>query len=183
MGILIIILAIAVLVVVALATKSQGRNGKARARRHTLPDSLKGAKLILCEPKHSIRTLKPFPIHGRPDEVYALGKTLVPVDTKTRNVTTVRDADIVKLSAYGAILRHGRQFRGYQVAGYGYIRLINRKTGRVAFRRIKLMSDAELVALNERRLALREGKAVPRATTNRRMCGGCGQRAKCPGFA
>ncbi len=175
MGIVLAGIALLLLLIVL----SVGGRSADQQPRHTLPRELQGAKLFLCEPKENIATLKPFPLHGRPDEVYERDGELVVLDTKTRSKDRIYKADVVKLSGYAAILRNGDAFKRYRCAPHGFIRLVNRDTGWVSFHRVALLSDAELIKINNRRLALRAGQADPRFSSNRQYCRGCGQRQRC----
>jgi|GEM_PF-4550737 hypothetical protein len=145
-----------------------------------LPSSLVGASLVLCEPKEVWAVTKPFPLHGRPDEVYLRNGVLVPLDTKTRARDVVYPVDVVKLSGYAAILRHHPAFEGTPVSSTGWIRVVNRSTGRVRHHQVELLTDNELLAIHRRRSDLLSKKATPRPATNPTYCRGCAQRSRCP---
>lgn len=177
MGVLILFIVAAVLLYLGTRVPDQGRD--VDTVHIDLPRELVGAKLVLCEPKSNLRTLKPFPIHGRPDEVYETNGTLVVLDTKVRSFSAARPEDVVKLSAYGAILRGTKKYSQYQVAPYGYLRIVNRETRKSTFIKVPLLSDMELIKVNERRLALYSG-APAKATNKKAFCLRCHQRSKCP---
>lgn len=54
-----------------------------------------------------VKTRKPVPLIGTPDEVYkALRGELIPVDTKIRKKARLYESDRTQLSVYRTILRH-----------------------------------------------------------------------------
>ena len=121
-----------------------------------MPRILRRAELVLSE--EPIRTLHPVPLHGRPDQVYALEQgrgALVVVDTKRRFDARVTVDMVIQLSVYATILRHSplRGREGVEVASWGYIRFSRRgRTPRYV--RVTLWPDRDVVTLYHQRRRL-----------------------------
>lgn len=128
--------------------------------KDALPWRLRKAKLVLNE--QDIYTHAPFPLHGRPDQVFLLpnGRCVV-MDTKTCEQQEVFLADIIQLSVYRYILTHGY---GQKVDPYGYVRLariIPGRAPRVRFRRVRLLGDLAIHELWREYNAIRNGEYQP----------------------
>lgn len=159
-----------------------------RARVERYPAELAHARLIMSE--QDVYTDYPRPLAGRPDEVYRHPNgELIPVETKTRSRTVVRAEDRVQLSVYAVLLRHSshRQLpgtpgkRGRQVASYGYVRIVTPEG--TCWRKVALMSEADVVRLYERRIALEGGRVRPRGASRPGVCRRCTYRERCPARA
>jgi hypothetical protein len=181
-----IILAILILVVGyclkvlfgGLLTKSPLR--KKAGSEFSLPGELKGARLVLCEPKDNLYVTAPFNMHGKPDEVYGVGNRLVVLDTKERNFAKVYDDDVVKLSMYASILRNHKDYRQYVSSTHAYLRIVNRQSRKVSFAKVDLLNDAQLLRLKQKRDAVVSGQVSPSTSRNKNFCKGCAQRKACP---
>lgn len=126
-------------------------------RLENMPADLVGGKLLLSEAE--ICTALPVPVHGRVDQVYVdIGGGLVAVDSKRRGQARVETADIVQLSAYGFILRHGADFSAFrgQVRPYGYLR-VERPGYLVDYLKVRLMTDDAVIAVYTRWAAIKNG--------------------------
>lgn len=126
----------------------------------------------------------PIPLSGRPDEVYrSPDGTLTPVDTKTRKRAEVYASDRIQLSAYAMLLleaQHSSLGAGQRrVSAYGYLR-IRLNSGKVTWKRVRLLPPKKVVGLYKRRAALEQGRTAPTAAANPAMCRGCEFRLKCP---
>jgi len=142
--------------------------------------------LIITE--HDLRIDRPVPLMGRPDEVYRdEWGALVPVDTKTRKRAAVYTSDCIQLSAYGVLLAYARHRllprilvpgRKRRVATYGYIRCVTPSGTR--WRRVDLMTEAEVIRLTKRRVALEQGRLTPNPTAKAWLCRRCAYRSQCP---
>jgi hypothetical protein len=147
--------------------------------RSRMPAELATARLVLSEKRLS--TNRPFPLVARMDQVFLVHGRLVPVETKTRFLRQVYDADRIQLGVQAVVLRHAkhRLTAGYPVADYGYVRLV-RPDGSVAYQHTHLPDEGQVLALANRRLALEQGRAVPQPAASPRLCRNCGQRPRCP---
>jgi hypothetical protein len=179
-SVLLLILFISLVLLYQFYEVQKRKNQSKRDTQHTLPAALQGARLILCEPKHNLAIKQPFALHGRPDEVYELRGVMYPVDTKTRNNGRVYNADILKLSCYGLLLRGTARFSKYKLSEIGYIRLVNRKTGQIEFKKVSLMPSAQIEHVNNRRLSLIAGVSQCQSSSNPALCRGCYLRPNCP---
>jgi len=123
-------------------------------RAEAMPAELRTADLVLSE--CPIRTRYPLPLCGQPDQVYqALNGDLIVVDSKTRRVPRIYLHDIVQLSVYRVILRHGGfpPVAGRPVRPYGYIRC--QWGGAVRYLPAPLLSETQVLALALRYLEAR----------------------------
>ena len=144
-----------------------------RASRNWRPDALHDAKLIMVE--RDLYTRSPYPIAGRPDQVFQLPDgQLVPVEFKTRNHHRVYETDIAELSLQAWLLRQN----GRRTANHAYVAISNRDTRRRVAVRVTLWDTDRCEATIARYLALIAGEAVPRPCAPNK-CGGCGHRARC----
>lgn len=142
------------------------------------------AKLVMAE--RDVFTDYPVPLAGRPDEIHrSKDKLLVPVDTKTRRRPAVYLSDVIQLSTYAVLLAHGsysrtprRLLRKRRVAGYGYVRCVTPAGTR--WRRTELLTEAEIVQLYNRRIALEQGRIAPRPARKAVFCRHCEFRNTCP---
>lgn len=161
-----------------LLTKSPSR--KRAGSEFSLPNELKGARLVICEPKYNLYVTTPFNLHGKPDEVYGVGNRLVVLDTKERNFAKVYDDDVVKLSSYASILRNHKDYRRYGSSTHAYLRIVNRQTRKVSFAKVDLLTDTQLLRLKQKRDAVVSGRVSPATSRNKNFCKGCAQRKACP---
>lgn len=144
-----------------------------------MPEDLAGGELMMSEVE--IETALPVPMHGRVDQVYRSANGLVvPVDSKLRGRARVEPGDIVQLSVYGFILRHG--FRdgelGGAVAPYGYVRAA--MGVRAQYLPVRLLNDEAMIAIYNRWVAVRDGVAGQvRFSVGGKTCGSCAGRDLC----
>lgn len=159
-----------------------------RARVERYPADLAHARLVMSE--QDVYTDYPRPLTGRPDEVYRRPNgDLIPVETKTRSRVVVHAEDWVQLSVYAVLLRRSnhRQLpgtpgrRGRPVASYGYVRIVTPEG--TCWRKVALMSEADVVRLYERRIALEGGRVRPRGASRPGVCRRCTYRERCPARA
>lgn len=138
-----------------------------------LPDELKEGKLVNVE--EDLTADDPYPVNGRPDQVYLLSSGLhTPVELKNRDSFTVYDTDIAEISLRAWLLRQN----GRSTADYGYVVINNRKTGRREASRVDLGDDAFCHQLIERFIDLTTGRAIPRMA-HKGKCKSCGHRSRC----
>jgi len=137
---------------------------------------------VLVASEEYFRTKHPVPLGAQVDQVYATADgILVPVDTKRRYRREVYAYDQIEVSVQACVLRTSRPstLLKYQVADYGYVRVVSE--GRApAYLRVKLLSDTELVKLYDRYWEICEGDEQPDAAANSRICNKCAYLAKCP---
>lgn len=138
-----------------------------------LPVELVGAKVFLVE--KNLRTEAPYPIVGRPDQVYRLAnRALVPLENKNRDAHRVYADDVAQLSLQGWVLRRN----GYTTAGFGYVVINSRTTGERKAIRVQLKDDAFCEQLIRRYLDVTERRAPPRKSIGPK-CGSCGHLRRC----
>jgi hypothetical protein len=81
-----------------------------------LPIELKTAKLVNVE--EDLIVDEPFPVIGRPDQVYRLKNGLhVPLELKNRDQYRIYDTDVAEISLRAWLLRKN----GKKTASYGYM--------------------------------------------------------------
>ncbi len=138
-----------------------------------LPLELKDARLVYVE--HNFFVDAPFPVVGRPDQVYRLpdGRH-VPLENKNRNSYRVYDGDIAQLSLQAWLLRE----LGKPTADFGYVVINHRRTGKRQAVRVSLWSDAACEKLIERYLTLIDKHAKPHKSLGPK-CKSCGHRGVC----
>jgi len=152
-----------------------------RRQQGDYPAELARAKLVMSE--QDILADVPIPLAGRPDEVYRQSSGhLVPVETKTRNRAKVHREDLIQLSVYRVLLQRAKHNGlpgrpGRPVAGYGFVRIVT--PSGVRWRRVVLMSEAEVVQLYERRIALESGRVCPTVAKHPALCQRCAYRDTC----
>ena len=138
-----------------------------------LPEDLKAGKLVNVE--EDLTTDEPYPVIGRPDQVYRLATGLhVPVELKNRDSYTVYDTDIAEVSLRAWLLRKN----GRATAAHGYVAINNRKTGKREAQRVELGDDAFCEQLIRRYIEVTMGHATPRMA-HRGKCKSCGHRSRC----
>lgn len=140
--------------------------------RESMPQDLQEGRLIASE--HFITTDAPRKMHGALDQLYRL-KTdqCVLSDTKTRPQPRVYRKDIVQLSVYRVIL----QRKGYQMADYGYVRLVTPEG--VTYKKANLLSEAETVQEYDRTKQVLNREVSPTIADHKGMCASCAQQINC----
>lgn len=138
-----------------------------------MPDDLKSGRLVAIE--KDLHADDPFPVVGRPDQVYRLANGLhAPVELKNRDSHSVYESDIAEISLRAWLLRKN----GQPTAGHGYVVINNRTSGQRKAIRVALGGDAFCEALIGRYVALVEGRARPNKSPGRK-CRSCGHLALC----
>jgi CRISPR/Cas system-associated exonuclease Cas4 (RecB family) len=134
---------------------------------------LKDANLVYVE--HNFFVDAPFPVVGRPDQVYRLSDGRhVPLENKNRNSYRVYDGDVAQLSLQAWLLRE----LGKPTADFGLLAINHRQSGKRQAVRVPLWNDAACEQLIARYLALKEGKVLPRKSSGPK-CTSCGHRTLC----
>lgn len=137
------------------------------------PADLKAGKVVLVE--DDLFTNAPYPVVGRPDQVYRLPNGLhVPVENKNRDFHRVYETDIAELSLQAWLLR----LNGMPTASYGYVAANSRRTGVRKALKVELRGDAYCEGLIRRYLDLIDGRVKARASRGRK-CDTCGHRGVC----
>ena len=117
----------------------------------------------------------PFPVVGRPDQVYRLPDGLhVPLENKNRDAHRVYETDIAQLSLQAWLLR----LNGLETAPFGFVAINNRKTRERRAMRVELRDDAYCEQLVARYIDLTERRAKARKSRGRK-CDTCGHRSEC----
>lgn len=178
-GMVVVLVAITVLLLFAPSRQSD-QGTYAEAERQYMPDEIARGRLILSE--QLLRTRSPVRIVAKPDQVYLTpAGLLVPVETKTRAMAMVYDADRVELSVQAFALRHGgtREIARHPVATYGYVR-IKREGHPPSYQRVQLHTDEEVVAMRQRRIDIELRRVTPAGPASPRLCPKCSKRSSCP---
>ena len=138
-----------------------------------LPSELAVGKVAQVERNLFINA--PFPIVGRPDQVYRLPDGLhVPLENKNRDAHRVYETDIAQLSLQGWLLRRN----GLPTAAFGYAVINSRTTRKRKAIRVELRDDAYCEQLIARYLAIIEGRAQARKSSGPK-CKSCGHAGAC----
>lgn len=138
-----------------------------------LPPELAAGKVAQVE-KNLFAEL-PFPVVGRPDQVYRLPDGLhVPLENKNRDGHQVYETDIAQLSLQAWLLRQN----GLHTAPFGYVVINSRKTGKRQAVRVELRNDVYCEQLITRYLDIIERRTAPRKSRGRK-CNTCGHRSEC----
>lgn len=138
-----------------------------------LPPELAAGKVAQVERNLFINA--PFPVVGRPDQVYRLADELhVPLENKNRDDHRVYETDIAQLSLQAWLLR----LNGLETAPFGFVVINSRKTRKRQAIRVELRDDAFCERLVARYLDIIERRAKPRKSRGRK-CNTCGHRAEC----
>lgn len=138
-----------------------------------LPEELKTGRLVAVE--EDLTTDEPYPVIGRPDQVYALSNGLhVPIELKNRDGHAVYESDIAEISLRAWLLRRN----GKTTAAYGYVILNNFESGKRVAVRVDLRTDDFCERLIARYIAISERGASPRRSRGNK-CMSCGHRARC----
>jgi CRISPR/Cas system-associated exonuclease Cas4 (RecB family) len=143
------------------------------------PADLQHASIYLNET--FIACSAPRPCHGKIDQAFRQADTgmVIPVDSKPFHPRRPYDSDIIQLSAYGYILRHGY---GEKVAEFGYIRLYKHGGGLPVYKPVRLMTDQQLEACWDRCRDIKRGQ-VDRYRTTPWLCRKCEFRRGCKAAA
>jgi hypothetical protein len=140
-----------------------------------LPEDLKAGRLVHVE--EDLSTDDPYPVIGRPDQVYRLASGLhVPLELKNRDKFVVYDTDIAEISLRGWLLRKN----GRPTARHGYMAINNRKDGERKAIRVELRDDAFCEQLIRRYIDVTTGACAPRLA-HRGKCKSCGHNGRCHG--
>ncbi len=122
-----------------------------------------------------LRMDSPYPVIGRPDQVYQLENGLhVPLESKNRNTYQVFETDVAQLSLQACLLRRN----GMPTAEHGYVAIKNRRTGKRRAIRVHLMGEEECSRLVERYLDVIESRVMPKKNYGPK-CKSCGHQMIC----
>lgn len=117
----------------------------------------------------------PFPVVGRPDQVYRLPDGLhVPLENKNRDAPRVYETDIAQLSLQAWLLR----LNGLETAPFGFVAINSRKTRERRAVRVELRDDAYCEQLVARYIDITERRTKARKSRGRK-CNTCGHRLVC----
>lgn len=156
--------------------RKQQANWVAQGVREGMPLELIDMTVVGAEIPLRTGRKAPARIHGKADLLLQnRNGQIVVMDTKTRNRPRTYFSDAVQISLYAYCLRHGN--RPVATADKGWIRIVERKTGKVTYKKIRLLDDATIEALYRRYLAVKSGREKPVCTCRGRLCGGRGAHA------
>ena len=138
-----------------------------------LPSELAAGKVAQVERNLFVDT--PFPVVGRPDQVYRLPDGLhVPLENKNRDAHRVYETDIAQLSLQAWLLR----LNGLETAPFGFVVINNRKTRERRAIRVELRDDAYCEQLVARYIDITERGAKARRSRGGK-CKSCGHVSVC----
>lgn len=160
------------------AGRGDGRRSYEANERARMPAVIAGGRLVISE--EYFRTTVPRPLGARLDQAYIGSDGLVyPVDSKTRDREVMYETDRIELSVQAAVLRTGNVavVRGHTVASIGYVRVVTARG--ITYLPTKLLNDAELTAVYDRREALLLGDVVPTCIQFAGACRKCAYRSNC----
>ncbi|MEY2117281.1 hypothetical protein [Rhodanobacter sp. FW106-PBR-R2A-1-13] len=154
------------LVIVLLATPERDAHAVAEGSR---PAPLWGAVAVASNV--ALHMTAPFKLHGTPDVIYRTRRGTLVVREDKAGGFPHPDAELIQLSAYAAMLRSNPPpvLAGLPVEPYGYVRYGTPGRTRVRWRRVVLLTDAQLGALVARYRVLGQG-APARQTLDRGYC-------------
>mgnify|MGYP002712932408 CR=1 FL=1 len=150
-------------------------------RSPNLPDELIDAHVVYTEKE--FKTQVPRKLLARVDQVYETpDRRLIPVEGKKAKSARVYRSHRIQLSVQALVLRHAPDAaRGREVASWGYVKFFKHKNDlNPTFKRVELMDEASVVALNDAYRALLAGTRQPKAAPSRNKCAGCAWKEECP---
>lgn len=140
-----------------------------------LPSELAEGKVTHVERNLFINS--PFPVVGRPDQVYRLADGLhVPLENKNRDDHRVYETDIAQLSLQAWLLR----LNGLETAPFAFVAINSRRTRKRRAIRVELRDDAYCEQLVARYLDIIERRAKPHKSRGHK-CNSCGHLSVCGG--
>jgi len=142
-------------------------------KKENLPKELIKAKLFMSE--KYISCTSPRRLCGFPDQVFAVSKDLIIVDTKSRDSNIVYKKDIVQISVYAVILR--KKYKRKRVRDYGYIRIDNYRG--ISYKKVELLSEDEIINLYDRNEQLKKFNSTANKTNIKPLCKTCVYQKKC----
>jgi CRISPR/Cas system-associated exonuclease Cas4 (RecB family) len=137
---------------------------------------------VLVASEQYFRTRYPKPLGAQVDQVYATREGyLVPVETKRRYRNRPTEYDVIELSTQAAVLRTARPkaLENYQVATWGYVRVVN-ELRHPTYLRVSLLNDEQLVHIYNRYWDLQNGRVHPGAAAHVGICRKCAFLERCP---
>lgn len=145
--------------------------GGGQRSKQSMPIELATADMWSSE--KPFRCQKPAMFVFKPDRVYKSAEgVLIVEETKTHD--RVYASDVLQLSVAATGLR---SISGLLVADHGYVRLVT--DGGTVFKKVRLLTDAEVVAIHNRRQRILSGEIDPVKTCRTGLCKGCAYREAC----
>ena len=165
-----------VLVAIAgLMTWRMARRSRARASEQCwLPRELRHAQLAFAE--KTFRTWQPIRLIARADRGYRLKGELYLAEFKTRTRAVAYASDVIELSAQRLVVE---KTTGERVSEIGYVLAQNLSGNRRSVHKVRLLPEADVIAVARRREAILSGRVVPRYTISKGLCDHCAYRAEC----
>lgn len=164
------------------ATSSQaGQSQYAREEWARMPSELRTARLVASE-RDTAAWIDGAKVPARPDQIYCTKDArLVLVETKTRNQLVTHLSDIIELSVQHLAICQTNPTPGSRLADYAYVRIVPRgRVGKPTYRRVKLLSEEQIVDHYHRYQGIVAGDIRPTSQTRKAACSSCGQRTVCP---
>jgi hypothetical protein len=185
-GVVLIATVITVLVVVALVLLSgehQPQPSNYADALAEMPEEIATATLVMSEDRRILTgQAGRFRLNAKPDQVFlTVDGRLICVENKSRSWFATYPYDLIELSVQRLALQQSRTptLRHAMVADYGYVRVVNRGTGRSRYIRVDLMDQVALEGLAERYDAIRKRRLQPTAQKNPRACQSCQYASTC----
>lgn len=185
-GLILIATVVTVLVVVALVLLSgehQPQPTNYADELAAMPKEIATAALVMSEDRRILTgQAGRFRLTAKPDQVFlTVDGRLICVENKTRSWFATYPYDLIELSVQRLALRQSRTptLRHATVADYGYVRVVNRSSGRSRYIRVELMDQVALEGLAERYEAIRNRRLQPTAQKNPRACQSCQYASSC----
>lgn len=133
--------------------------------------SRKKAKLTPYMLEHLLKITDPVPLCGKPDVVWMNRKGILIVgDYKSRCDHKIYDSDVIQLSVYRLLVEKTQQ---KPVASFGYIHF------KEASRKVKLLSEQEIIDLYRRYWKVMEGQGKPNKAESTSYCQHCSHESRC----
>lgn len=161
-----------VLVVAWLYWLGMREDDAASAGADPWPPELAAASVLYAEKRFA--TMTPFPLVARIDRLYESLGSLYLMEFKVRTQHRVYRSDIIELSAQRVAFSRST---GRPVSDIAYV--CTEVGGVRQTHRVTLLSERELVALNDRRLALLSGREQPRSCEGYALCAHCAYLVEC----
>lgn len=139
-----------------------------------LPTDLAGSWLVFAEKTFSID--HPIRLIVRVDRVYYDGTAMILLELKTRFAETVYASDIIELSAQRLAVQYQTRAQAYDFA---FVLLQHPLTHRRVLRKVSLLSEHEILDIDNRRRLLMLGTLKPRHAINSECCRRCEYRQEC----
>jgi CRISPR-associated exonuclease Cas4 len=140
-----------------------------------LPHELQSATIAFAEKEFRARS--PFPVGAVVDRAYRLSSgLLVLMELKQRERVKSFRSDVVELSVQKLAIEASGSG---EVASHAYVVCEPSATQMKTPIRVALLTEAEIIQLRNRHVALKKGRAIPTKVDHPAICQSCGYLAEC----